>query len=98
MEAQPFEAFQEWLSELAWRPVHMFSARDVELIREIELRQAEFTGGYLSEDEFRMALRELAGFTTPVVRYLWAMETAPVVPAPPILQASSAPVRRKVAF
>lgn len=98
MGEQPFEDFQEWLSDLAWAPVHKFTPRDVELIREIELRMAEFTGGYLSEDELRTALSELAGFTSPVVSLLWAMENAPAVPAQTVPRSSSVQVRRKVAF
>lgn len=100
MAAQPFEDFQEWLSDLAWAPVHKFSPQDVELIRDIELRVAEFTGGYLTEDELRLVLRELAGFTSTVVRYLWDMETSQVVPAQPAprSRSSSVQVRRSAAF
>ncbi len=95
---QLFEAFQEWLSDLAWAPVNKFSPSDVELIRDIELRVAEFTGGYLSEEELRTVLRELVGFSVPVVRWLWAMENAPTPSAQIVRQSSSVPVRRKVAF
>ena len=98
MDEQPFEDFQEWLSDLAWVPVGKFSPRDVELIRDIELRVAEFTGGYLNEEELRSVLRELAGFSPSVVSLLWEMENSPIVPASPVRQSSSVQVRRKVAF
>lgn len=100
MGEQSFENFQEWLIDLSWAPVNKFTPADVERIRDVELRMAEFTGGYLTEEEFQATLRDLAGFTPRVVRVLWEMETAPA-PARatfPVPRSSSVQVRRKAAF
>lgn len=101
MDEQPFLDFQDWLTDLSWAPVHRFSPADVELIREIELRVAEFTGGFLTEEDLRVVLREIAGFTPRVVRLLWEMESAPAADRePPHFHqtTSSSQTRRKVAF
>lgn len=96
---QSFEDFQEWLADLAWAPVGRFQPADVELVREIELRVAEYTGGFLTEGELRSVLREVLGVTPRVVHFLWEMESAPVrQPAPVAKMSASAPVRRSMAF
>lgn len=99
MGEQSFGDFQEWLTDLSWAPVNKFTPADVERIREIELRMAEFTGGYLTQDEFRATLRDIVGITPRVLSFLWAMESSPdAVVRSPTSRSSGAPVRQKAAF
>lgn len=94
---QSFVAFQEWLTALSWAPANL-TAADLELVHELELRVAEFTGGYISEEELRAVLSEAAGFIPHVVRHLWRMENAPVSPQAPVQRTGSSLVRRSAAF
>ena len=54
------EQFLDWLSDVV-SPVGgvRLSPQEMVLAREVELRAAEFTGGYLSEEDFCRFLSEL---------------------------------------
>lgn len=98
MGEQPFVHFESWLSDISWDPVGKFSDADVDLIRDIQLRTAEFTGGYLTEEELKCELRDLVGFAPRVIPVLWMMENAPVRSPLVARSSSTVQVRRKVAF
>jgi hypothetical protein len=66
---RPFVAFNEWLSDLAWSPAGRSQA-DIDLLREVELRVAEFTGGCITEDDLKNVIREIAGVIPRVVEIL----------------------------
>lgn len=61
-EDMTLEAFEDWFLEETWQAQDPVAA---DLIATVELRIAEFTGGYLDEDELRSVLWGLAvGYTT----------------------------------
>jgi hypothetical protein len=98
MGEQPFQEFLAWLSDIAWDPMGKFTAADVDLIRDIQLRTAEFTGGYLTEDELKSELRDLVGFAPRVISILWKMENAPVRHPNVVRSSATVQARQKVAF
>ena len=98
MGEQLFIDFEAWLSDISWDPAGRFSPEDVELIRDIQLRAAEFTGGYLTEAELKSELRDLVGFAPRVIPILWMMENAPARHSGVVQSSTTAQVRRTVAF
>lgn len=98
MGEQSFVDFDGWLSDVSWDPVGKFSEADVDLIRDVQLRVAEFTGGYLNENELKSELRDLAGFAARIIPVLWMMENAPARPSEVVRSSTMVPVRRRVAF
>lgn len=66
-----FEEFQLSFSDIAWDATQNYTGDDLDIIRNIELKVAEFTGGYISEDQLREAVSEIAGLSPRLVYVKW---------------------------
>lgn len=56
-----FDQFWEWFAEISIDAASRFSGTDLEMVREIALSVAEYTGGSLSEPALKADIRKYAG-------------------------------------
>lgn len=67
-DERPLQTLQELLIEILWDRRDLEPPEIIDLAKELDLRIAEFTGGFISADSLKELLRETAGLSPSVLR------------------------------